>query len=134
MFKTSDLVGVDTLAHVAQNTYELVTDDEQRESFVVPGYINRMVEKKLLGKKSGSGFYKTDLTPEWKKIRKVLNVNTMEYEEYGKADFPCLAEAKKAKTLPDKMKAVLYGDDRGARFAWKTMAWSLIYAANRILV
>ncbi|MFW5639718.1 MAG: 3-hydroxyacyl-CoA dehydrogenase NAD-binding domain-containing protein [Thermodesulfobacteriota bacterium] len=132
MFKTSDLVGLDTLAHVAKNTYELVPDDEQRDSFILPDFVEKMIEKGLLGKKSGAGFYKTELTPEWKKIRKVINLDTLEYETYDKVEFPCLAEAKKAKTLPDKMKAILYGDDRGARFAWKTMAYSLIYAANRV--
>ncbi len=132
MFKTTDLVGLDTMGHVAKNTYDLVTDDEQREAFKVPAFVNRMIDKKLLGKKSGGGFYKTDLTPEWKKVRKVIDVDTLEYEEYSPPDFPCLAEAKKAKTLPEKMKAVLYGADKGARFAWKAMAWALIYAANRI--
>ncbi|MFW6332387.1 MAG: 3-hydroxyacyl-CoA dehydrogenase NAD-binding domain-containing protein [Thermodesulfobacteriota bacterium] len=132
MFKTSDLVGLDTMAHVAKNTHELVPDDEQRDSFILPDFVEKMIEKGLLGKKSGAGFYKTELTPEWKKIRKVINLDTLEYETYDKVEFPCLAEAKKAKTLPDKMKAILYGDDRGARFAWKTMAYSLIYAANRV--
>ena len=46
--------------------------------------------------------------------------------------FPCLEAAKKAKTLSEKMQAVVYGDDRGSRFAWKAVAHNLIYAANRI--
>ncbi len=132
MFKTSDLVGLDTMGHVAKNTYDLVKDDEARESFVIPEFVNKMIEKNLLGKKTQSGFYKTDLTPEWKKIRKVINPVTFEYAEYDAPDFSCLAEAKKAATLPEKMKAVLYGDDKGAKFAWKAVADNLIYAANRI--
>lgn len=132
MFKTSDLVGLDTMGHVARNTYELVTDDEERDSFVIPEFVDRMIEKKLLGKKTKSGFYKTDLTPEWKVIRKVINPATLEYEEYDKPDFPCLAAAKKAKTLPEKMKAIVYGDDKGSAYAWKAVASQLIYSANRI--
>jgi len=132
MFKTSDLVGLDTMGHVAKNTYDLVKDDEARESFVIPEFVNKMIEKNLLGKKTQSGFYKTDLTPEWKKIRKVINPFTFEYAEYDAPDFSCLAEAKKAGKLPEKMKAVLYGDDKGAKFAWKAVANNLIYAANRI--
>ncbi len=132
MFKTTDLVGLDVMYHVAKNTYDLVEDDEQRESFLVPDFVNKMIEKNFLGKKTKAGFYKTDLTPEWKKIRKVINLETLEYEEYEKPDFPCLANAKKAKTLPEKMKAILYGDDKGAKYAWKTVAWALVYAANRI--
>jgi len=132
MFKTSDLVGLDTMGHVAKNTYDLVKDDEARESFVIPEFVDKMIEKNLLGKKTQSGFYKTDLTPEWKKIRKVINPATLEYSEYEPPGFPCLAEAKKAETLPEKIKAILYGEDKGAKFAWKAVADNLIYAANRI--
>ena len=132
MFKTSDLVGLDTMGHVAKNTYDLVKDDEARESFVIPEFVDKMIEKNLLGKKTQSGFYKTDLTPEWKKIRKVINPATLEYAEYEPPDFPCLAEAKKAGTLAEKIKAILYGEDKGAKFAWKAVADNLIYAANRI--
>jgi len=132
MFKTSDLVGLDTLGHVASNTYDLVVEDEARDSFKMPAFVTEMIEKGLLGKKAQSGFYKTDLTPEWKKIRKVIDPATLEYAEYEKPALPCLAAAKAAKSLPEKMQAVVYGDDRGARFAWKTVAHNLIYAANRI--
>ncbi|MEJ2041005.1 MAG: 3-hydroxyacyl-CoA dehydrogenase family protein, partial [Desulfosarcinaceae bacterium] len=106
MFKTADLVGLDVLAHVAENTHQLVQDDEAREHFVLPSFFHSMVEKKLLGKKVKSGFYKTDLTPEWKKIRKVIDPKTLEYHEYGKPELPCLAAAKKARTLPEKIQAV----------------------------
>jgi len=132
MFKTSDLVGLDTMGHVAKNTYDLVVNDEVRESFIIPEFVNRMIEKKLLGKKTKAGFYKTDLTPEWKKIRKVINPATLEYEEYEKPNFPCLEEAKKAKTLPDKINAMVYGEDKGAKFVRKATANGLVYAANRI--
>ena len=132
MFKTADLVGLDTLAHVAQNTYDLVVDDDARDSFVMPEFVNTMIEKNLLGKKSQSGFYKTDLTPDWKRIRKVIDPATLEYAEFEFASFPCLEKAREAKTLPEKIQTVVYGDDRGARFAWKAVANNLIYAANRI--
>jgi 3-hydroxyacyl-CoA dehydrogenase len=132
MFKTCDIVGLDTMGHVAKNTYDLVEDDEQRNSFVLPEFVDQMIQKNLLGKKTKSGFYKTDLTPEWKKIRKVIDPQTLEYSEYEPPDFPCLAEAKKAKTLPEKIKAIVYGQDKGARFAWKVVANGLIYAVNRI--
>jgi 3-hydroxyacyl-CoA dehydrogenase len=132
MFKTADLVGLDVLGHVAQNTYDLVAEDEAREHFILPDFYHKMVQKKLLGKKTHAGFYKTDLTPEWKKIRKVIDPETMEYHEYAKPDLPCLAAAAKAPTLAGKMQAVVYGEDRGAKFAWRAVADNLIYAANRI--
>ena len=132
MFKTTDLVGLDTMCHVAKNSYDLVTNDEARDDFIVPEFVNRMVEKKLLGKKVKAGFYKTEMTPEGKLVRKVINPETLEYEQYGPVDFPCMEEAKKCKTLPEKMKAILYGNDKGSEYAWKVVASGLIYAANRI--
>ena len=132
MFKTSDIVGLDTLGHVAKNTYDLVVDDPQRDSFVLPEFVDRMIQKNLLGKKTKGGFYRTDLTPEWKKIRKVIDPETLEYSEYEPADFPCLVEAKHAKTLNEKIKAIVYGKDRGSIFAWKVVANNLIYAADKI--
>ncbi len=132
IFKTSDLVGLDTMCHVAANSYDLCPDDEQRNAFVVPSFVKQMVEKKLLGNKTKAGFYKTDLTPEWKKIKKVINPATLEYEELTKVSFPCLDEAKKKTTLAEKMQCVLKGDDKGAKFAWKIAAISFQYAANRI--
>jgi 3-hydroxyacyl-CoA dehydrogenase len=132
MFKTADLVGLDVLGHVAQNTYDLVPDDEARDHFVLPDFYHKMVENKLLGKKTQAGFYKTDLTPEWKKIRKVIDPRTMEYAELQKPEMACLTAAKAAKTLPEKMQAIVFGEDKGAEFAWKAVADNLIYAANRI--
>jgi 3-hydroxyacyl-CoA dehydrogenase len=132
MFKTADIVGLDTLAHVAKNTYEMIEGDEDRESFVLPEFVNDMIAKNLLGKKSQSGFYKTELTPDWQKIRKVIDPATLEYEEAHSPDLPCLADAKKAKTLPEKMRAIVNGEDKGSNFAWKAVASNLIYAANRI--
>lgn len=132
IFKTCDLVGLDTMGHVAKNTYDLVENDDERDCFAIPPFVEKMIEKNLLGKKTQAGFYKTELTPEWKKIRKVINPETLEYEPLETPEFPCLQDAQKAKTLPEKLKAILYGEDRGSRFAWKTVASQLIYAAKRI--
>lgn len=132
IFKTTDLVGLDTMSHVCQNSYDLCPDDEQRDAFLVPDFVKKMLEKNLLGNKTRAGFYKTDLTPEWKKIRKVINTTTLEYEDLVRPSFPCLDEAKKKATLAEKIVCVLTGDDKGAKFAWKMAANSFQYAANRI--
>ncbi|MDM8541896.1 3-hydroxyacyl-CoA dehydrogenase/enoyl-CoA hydratase family protein [Desulfococcaceae bacterium HSG9] len=132
MFKTCDLVGLDTMGHVARNTYNLVENDEARDTFVMPEFIEKMISQKLLGNKTKAGFYKKDLTPEWKVLRKVINHTTLEYEDLERPTFPCIQAGKKASSLADKIKAIVYGEDRGALFAWKVIANGLIYAANRI--
>jgi 3-hydroxyacyl-CoA dehydrogenase len=131
-FKTADLVGLDVMGHVCQNTYDLIPDDEVREYFLLPDFIKKMIEKKLLGDKARGGFYKKEKGADGKKITKAINPVTLEYEEFGKPEFPSFKAAKKAESLPGKMKAAVYGDDKGARFAWKVLSGSLLYAANRI--
>ena len=59
-FRTADLVGIDTLVHVANNSFELLPNDEEREVFKVPAFITAMVEKGLLGNKSKQGFYRKE--------------------------------------------------------------------------
>ncbi len=133
VFKTSDLVGLDTMKHVADNCYNMCPDDEMRDTMALPDFVKTMVEEKnLLGNKTKAGFYTKEVTPEFKQIRKVINPQTLEYEEYGKAEFPCLQEAKKKETLPESMRAIVYGDDKGAKYAWEVVATGFIYAANRI--
>ncbi len=131
-FKTSDLVGLDTLKHVADNSYEMCADDEMRETLIVPDFVKSMIENNLLGNKTKAGFYKTDLTPEWKKVRKVYDYNTNDYVDLVRPTFPCLDAAKKAGSTAEKINTVVYGDDKGAKFAWKVLANGLQYAANRV--
>ncbi|MEX1302115.1 MAG: 3-hydroxyacyl-CoA dehydrogenase NAD-binding domain-containing protein, partial [Desulfotignum sp.] len=132
IFKTTDLVGLDIMMHVAQNSYDLCKDDEQRDIMQLPDFVKKMADKNLLGNKTKAGFYKTELTPEWKKIRKVLNLETLEYEDLERPTFPCLDAAKKAGSLIEKINIVLKADDKAGKFAWKLAANSFQYAANRI--
>jgi 3-hydroxyacyl-CoA dehydrogenase len=132
IFKTTDLVGLDIMMHVAKNSYDLCKDDEHRDIMQLPEFVEKMAEKNLLGNKTRAGFYKTELTPEWKKIRKVLNLDTLEYEDLERASFPCLDAARKAGTLTEKINIVLRADDKAGKFAWKLAANSFQYAANRI--
>ena len=132
MFKTCDLVGLDTMGHVARNTYDLVEHDEARDTFVLPEFVEKMISDNLLGNKTKAGFYKKDLTPEWKVLRKVINHATLEYGDLERPTFPCIQAGKKTSSLSEKISAIVYGEDRGALFAWKVIANGLIYAANRI--
>lgn len=128
VFKTSDLVGIDTMKHVADNTYAAVVNDPFRETFKVPTFVQKMVEKGLLGKKTDKGFYA--------KVggkRCVLNPATLEYVETTKTSFPCTDKAKKIEDVRARIKAVLMeSDDEGAKFAWKSTVPSLIYSATMI--
>jgi 3-hydroxyacyl-CoA dehydrogenase len=55
-FKTTDMVGLDTMQHVMKNNYDLCKDDEDRDLLILPDFITQMIEKNLLGLKTGAGF------------------------------------------------------------------------------
>ncbi len=126
-FRTIDLVGVDVLLHVARNVYENAPDDEMREIFKPPEFLERMVEKGLLGDKAGGGFYKKvdgqRLALDWK---------TLEYRERQKPRFASVDRALMEETPADRIRTLLQGSDRASEFAWKTLSSFLLYAANRI--
>jgi len=132
IFGTADLVGLDTMAHVMENSYDLCPDDEERETHVLPEFVTKMVEKEWLGNKTKGGFFKKVKNAEGKKVKMMLDPTTCEYVEFVKADFPSITAAKAVTTPVEKIKAIMNGDDKGSRFAWGCTANGLVYAANRI--
>lgn len=126
-FRTLDVVGLDTAYNVAKNLYNSLPNDEKRESFKVPAFMEAMVERRLLGDKTGGGFYK--------KVGKdivTLNTTTFEYRPQQKAQFASLGAAKQIESLPERLRALVYADDKAGEFLWRTMSEAGSYAANRI--
>jgi 3-hydroxyacyl-CoA dehydrogenase len=129
-FRTADLVGLDTLAHVANNSYELLPQDEQRQMFKLPTFIAEMVKQGLLGNKTKQGFYKKTRgeKPEtfyfdWQK------------GEYLRAKKPKFASVEATKGVDDpakRLQAVLAGRDPAAELAWRNLRDTLLYAFRRI--
>lgn len=132
IFGTADLVGLDTMVHVADNSYNLCPTDEMRSTVEVPEYLKKMVANGQLGNKTKAGFYKKVKNEAGKNVKMQLNPATGEYVEAGKPSFPCLDAAKKVATLAEKVQTVVYGDDKGAKFVWKCSANAMTYCANRI--
>ncbi|MEO7539428.1 MAG: 3-hydroxyacyl-CoA dehydrogenase/enoyl-CoA hydratase family protein [Pyrinomonadaceae bacterium] len=131
-FRTSDLVGLDVLAHVNNNLYPAIPDDEDREVFQLPEVISQMLEKKFLGDKTKGGFYKKTKNAEGKTEILELDLNTYEYRPQAKSKFASLDDAKQIDDLPKRLKTLVWGEDRVAEFLWKTVSRTLRYAANRI--
>lgn len=131
-FRTSDLVGLDVLVHVNKNLYPAVPDDEDRDAFLVPDLINKMLEKKLLGDKTNGGFYKKTKTAEGKTEILELDLETFEYKPQAKTKFPSFDVAKQTDDLAKRIKTLVWGDDKVGQFLWKTMSRTFRYAANRI--
>ena len=131
-FRTADMVGLDTLVHVAKNTFDACPHDEQREIFNIPSYLQSMIEKKWLGDKTRQGFYKKTKTPEGKKEILALNLSTMEYQPQAKVSFESLGAVKGIEDVGPRIKALVNATDKAAEFAWKSLSDTLVYAANRV--
>jgi 3-hydroxyacyl-CoA dehydrogenase len=126
-FRTADVVGLDTLAHVSASSYEKGEMDEQQEMFEIPDFLHKMIEQGKIGQKSKAGFYKK----EGKEILSI-DLDTLEYSSQKKVRFNSIRNAKSYITPGERMKALFYGDDAGAAFFREAMMDTLIYAANRI--
>ena len=130
-FRTSDLVGIDTLKHVASNSYELLPNDEERDIFKVPAFMEEMVAKGLLGNKSKQGFYKK-VKGEKGNQTFYFDYTTGEYLECQRPKFASVEATKGIDDAGKRLKAVVFGSDKGAQFAWRNVRDSLIYTLNRI--
>ena len=131
-FRTSDLVGLDVLAHVNKNLYPAVPNDEDRDVFQLPEVIEKMLEKKLLGDKTKGGFYKKTKNAEGKTEILELDLETFEYKPQEKTKFPSLEAAKQIEDKEKRIKALVWSKDRVGEFLWNTMSRTFRYAANRI--
>lgn len=131
-FRTSDLVGLDVTAHVVRNLYPAIPDDEDRETFKIPEVMEKLLEKNILGDKTGGGFFKKSKDAEGNRVILELDLNTFEYKPQQKTKFPSLEEAKAIEDIPTRVKKLVWGADRVGQFLWKTSARISIYAANRI--
>lgn len=132
-FRLTDLVGLDVVVHVARN-FAARAEDE-RKDVVLASFMERMLELKWLGDKTGQGFYKKVRGPEGKEQRLVLNLNTFEYEASREAWLPELATVKSTDPAPKRITALLGADPasgRTAAFYWEFLPDLWAYAANRI--
>lgn len=126
-FRTVDVVGLDTLVHVANGLYEGVPNDEAHELFKLPDFISKMLENKWLGSKTGQGFYKK----EGKEILS-LDLNTLEYRAAKKASFATLELTKTIDKPIDRFKVLIGGKDKAGEFYRKSFGAMFAYVSNRV--
>jgi 3-hydroxyacyl-CoA dehydrogenase len=128
-FRTVDMVGLDTYVHVSDNCHRLLADDPQRDAFLVPDFIRKMVERKQLGDKTGSGFYKKE-----GKVIRTLDPYTGEYrDKLDKSEV--LAFCKKLGAVEDpreRVRRLIADEGPSGQFAWKITARTLLYAGELV--
>jgi 3-hydroxyacyl-CoA dehydrogenase len=131
-FRTVDVVGLDTLVHVANGIYENCPNDEAHELFKLPGFINTMMDNKWLGSKTGQGFYKKSVDANGKKEILTLDLDTLEYRPSKKAKFATLELTKKIDKPIDRFKVLIGGKDKAGEFYRKNFGAMFAYVQNRI--
>jgi len=131
-FRTVDVVGLDTLVHVANGIYANCPNDEAHELFKLPDFINKMMENKWLGSKTGQGFYKKIKNDEGKSEILTLDLNTLEYRSKKRAKFATLELTKTIDKPIDRFKILVGGKDKAGEFYRKNFAAMFAYVQNRI--
>ncbi len=131
-FRTVDVVGLDTLVHVAKGIYDNVPDDEEHGIFQIPGFIDTMMENKWLGSKSGQGFYKKVKNDDGSSEILSLDLDSMEYRKSKKASFGTLEKTKSVNVVADRFPILIEGDDKAGEFYRKNFGAMFAYVSKRI--
>jgi 3-hydroxyacyl-CoA dehydrogenase len=131
-FRTADVVGIDTLVKVAKGVADNCPDDEAKEIFNIPTWLNKMVENNWLGDKTGQGFFKKTKSAAGEKEILTLNLQTMEYAARQKPKFATLETAKPIEDLKTRIKALCAGTDKAGDF-YRQFHYNLFsYISHRI--
>ncbi len=131
-FRTCDVVGLDTLVHVANGVHENCPHDEKRSMFEIPNYIQQMVEKKWLGSKSGQGFYKKIKDKEGKSQILSLDLESLEYREQSKVRFDSIGKGREIDDIRERTKFLINHSDKGGEFYRRTFYALFDYVSKRI--
>lgn len=115
-FRTADVVGIDTLVKVAKGVYDNCPNDEARNTFVIPAWLDKMVTNNWLGDKTGQGFFKKTKGSAGEKEILTLNLQTMEYGARQKPKFATVEAAKPIEDLKVRLKMLCSGSDKAGEF------------------
>lgn len=131
-FRTADVVGLDTLIHVANGLATAIPHDEQKEKFQLPDFLQKMQENNWLGSKTGQGFYKKVKGEDGKSQILSLDLETLEYSPQKKSKFATLELTKTIDDVRERWKVLVGGKDKAGEFYRRSVAGVMAYAANRI--
>ncbi|HEY8657981.1 MAG TPA: 3-hydroxyacyl-CoA dehydrogenase/enoyl-CoA hydratase family protein [Hanamia sp.] len=131
-FRTADVVGIDTLVKVAIGVKDNCPEDEAKEIFTIPVWLQKMVDNKWLGDKTGQGFFKKTKSADGQKEILTLDLKTFEYAPRKKPKFVTIETAKPIDDLKQRLKVLAKGSDKAGEF-YRQFHYSLFsYISNRI--
>ncbi len=130
-FRLSDVVGLDTTVNVAGNLVKM-EHDEARQSFELPASVQKLMENKWLGDKTGQGYYKKSKDASGKTEILALDLKTFEYKPSQKVKFGTLESTKAIDNLKKRFPVLIAGQDKAGEFYRRTFADGFTYATYRI--
>ncbi|MDX1314055.1 MAG: 3-hydroxyacyl-CoA dehydrogenase family protein, partial [Eudoraea sp.] len=131
-FRTVDVVGLDTLIHVANGIGENCPKDERHELFQLPDFIKTMSDNKWLGSKTGQGFYKKVKGDKGKSEILTLDLDTLEYRSKKRANFASLELTKPIDKVIERFPVLIGGKDKAGEFYRKSFGALFAYVSHRI--
>lgn len=132
-FRTADVVGLDTLVHVANGVHQSGAEaNDFNDVFKLPDYIQKMMDNKWLGSKTEQGFYKKVKGANGKSEIHGLNLDTLEYELQGKSSFPTLELTKNIDKPIDRFKVLIGGKDKAGELYRKSLGALFAYVSNKV--
>ncbi len=126
-FGTADLVGIDTLVHVAKNCFDSLTEDEARSTFEVPRFVHDLLAAGRLGRKTSAGFYQKTASELL-----VYDLKTKGYRSQEKVRFDSLGALKNEEDPKKRLLKLVNAPDVAGKFAWAVLARTLVYSARRL--
>ena len=131
-FRTADVVGIDTLVKVAKGVADNCPNDEQRNIFAIPAWLDKMVTNNWLGDKTGQGFFKKTKGTGGEKEILTLHLQTMEYGPRVKSKFATLEATKPVDDLKQRLPMLVNGSDKAGEF-YRLFHYGLFsYISHRI--
>lgn len=115
-FRTTDVVGLDTMVNVSNGLYNNLESDESKEAFKLPKIVQEVYDRGWLGDKSGQGYYKKTKDEKGKRKILELNLETFEYEAKPKAKFGVLEKTKGIEKLADRFEVLLADEGKAGEF------------------
>lgn len=131
-FRTCDVVGLDTLIHVANGVRENCPDDEKKSTFEIPAYVQKMADNGWLGSKSQQGFYKKVKGSNGSSEILSLNLDTLEYTAQEKVTFDSIGKAREVDDIREKTRILVNHSDKGGEFYRKSFYDLFSYVSYRI--
>ncbi len=131
-FRTADVVGLDTLVLVANGVKANCPKDERSNVFAIPDYVQKMVDNKWLGSKSGQGFFKKTKGASGEAEILSLDLKTMEYVAQKKVSFPTLEMTKPIDNLAKRLPMLYAGMDKAGEFYRRSFQGLFSYVSFRV--